>query len=64
MVVARGIKKTQIWYLDADDAKQHVSLEGDEGGYEIVAPVVRIYQGDRTIIVPLSRLIMIDDRLD
>jgi len=50
--------------MDADDTKQHVAIEGDEGGYEIAAPVARIYRGDRTIIVPLSRLIMVDDRLD
>jgi hypothetical protein len=64
MVVARGIRKIEIWYMDADDTKQHVAIEGDEGGYEIAAPVARIYRGDRTIIVPLSRLIMVDDRLD
>lgn len=64
MVVARGTRKVDIWYLDPQDARQRVVIEGNEGSYEIAEGVVRVYRGDRTLIVPLSRVVLIDERLD
>lgn len=64
MVVSRGVRKIEFWYLDPQDAKQEIVIEGDNGEYEVTGGVVRIMRGDRTIIVPLSRLIMIDDRFE
>lgn len=64
MVVARGTRKIEISYLDPNDTKQQVIIEGDQGRYEVGEGVLRVYLGDRTLVVPLSRMIMIDDRLE
>ncbi len=64
MVVARGTRRVDIWYLDPQDAKQQVFINGDQGSYEVTGEVLRVYLGDRTLIVPLARVILIDDRLD
>jgi len=64
MVIARGTRKVDIWYLDPNDTKAHVVIEGEQGSYEMADGVVRVYVGDRTLIVPLTRLIMIDEHLE
>ncbi len=64
MVVARGTRKVDIWYLDPNDTKQQVFINGSEGSYELADGVLRVYLGDRTLIVPLARVILIDDRLE
>ncbi len=63
MVIARGIRTVEIWYLDPDDAKQQVVIEEGRGRYEIADGVLRVYLPDRTLIVPVPRVVLVDERL-
>ncbi len=64
MVVARGARKIDIWYLDQQDTKQQVFIDDGQGRYEIGGGVLRVYLGDRTLVIPIARVILIDDRLE
>lgn len=63
MVIARGVRTVEIWYLDPDDAKQQLVIEEGKGRYEIADGVLRVYLADRTLIVPVPRVVLVDERL-
>ena len=64
MVVARGTRKVDIWYLDPQDTKQQVFIDDGQGRYEIAESVLHVYLADRTLVIPIARVILIDDRLE
>ncbi len=64
MAIARGTRKVDIWYLDPQDQKQQIVIDGAQGSYEVAEGVLRIYLGDRNLVVPLSRVVLIDEHID
>ena len=50
--------------LDPQDTKQQVFIDDGQGRYEIAESVLHVYLADRTLVIPIARVILIDDRLE